>query len=104
MRAIVVAAALTAAVAACSTSERPDRSIERSNCANVGRLLGASPQAKATWVRKVENLQPSANAMLDGAIRRLSNDLRGDDSDEINRAFSQVIKICDKLGLWRAYH
>ena len=100
---VPAAAAIIVSAASC-TSVRPDISVAKTDCAKVGRELGAPPGDQTVWIRQIIGAPPSGVRALDAAMRSLAGTLVGLDTVKTNKAFSGVVTVCAKLGLWQVYH
>jgi hypothetical protein len=100
---IMLIAVITATTVSC-TSSRPDLTTAKTNCATVGRELGAAPGTQAVWIRKIATAAPTGVLALDSGMRGLAQAIRGTDVARTDRAFSQVQTVCSRLGLWQVYH
>jgi hypothetical protein len=70
----------------------------------VGRLSGAPPGDRTTWIKEIVSARRSGISSLDQAMHDLARGLQGTSTSVTNRAFTDVVTACARLKLWQVYH
>lgn len=101
-----LAAAVAVVAASCSAAPRGSTGLARAkaDCAAAGRSLGAPPGDHRAWIQQLMTAPLSGIAAIDAPVLELAAALRGDSTARTNRAFSDVVRACTRLGWWQLYH
>jgi hypothetical protein len=117
MLALLLAAAVAMVIASCGAAPRGVTGAARAgvgtatglarakaDCAAVGRSLGAPPGGQHVWIRQIMTAPASGIVAIDAPMLGLAAALHGGSTARANRAFSDMVRACARLGLWQVYH
>lgn len=106
MLVLFLAGAMAIVTASCDAAARGTTDLGRAkaDCAAVGRSLGAPPGGQRPWIREIMSASRSGISAVDAPMLDLAAALRGDSTARTNRAFSDMVRACARLGLWQTYH
>jgi len=101
-----LAAVFAVVSASCSAAPHGTTDLARAkaDCVAAGRSLGAPPGDQRGWIQQIMAAPRSGIAAVDAPMLELAAALRGDSTVRTSRAFSGVVRVCARLGLWQTYH